>query len=399
MGNIKQLFLVGTLGLLVLGLLYGCAAPRRGVEIQPRPPTPQPQPTPQAEEETRTVTVTGVGVDQDSALENAYETAIEEAVGFFISARTQIQNYKLIDKSIYKNLSGMIRRREILEEGFTQDGVYEVRARITVAVSVDVIQQELAALELLQERIDRPRIMVVIPETHIGQRVPDPAGETEVIRKLIEKRFNVVDQAQVRRIRETEAAQLALMGDTQAAQRLAAEFDAEVLIIGEAFSESAGQTLGLESARARVEARAIKVDTGEILVTNGFFASAADISPNIAGKQALQKAGSEMADYLVEQLILKFTEFANNGNNFQLLVTPVSVALLPALRAGLFDIDEMRDVNLRSFQADGLIRLDVLYNGDVDDLAAAILDYPFSGFALEIEFLSANRLNLALKPS
>ncbi|MEQ9442433.1 MAG: CsgG/HfaB family protein, partial [Cyclobacteriaceae bacterium] len=38
-----------------------------------------------------------------------------------------------------------------------------------------------------------PKVMVIIPEYHITRQVPDPAGETEIIRKFVNAGFPVVD--------------------------------------------------------------------------------------------------------------------------------------------------------------------------------------------------------------
>lgn len=152
-------------------------------------------------------------------------------------------------------------------------------------------------------QIPAAKIMVVIPEEHIGRKVPDPAGETEIIKKLIEKGFEVVDQGQVKRIRQSQRVASALK-DNKAARDLGKEFEADIIIIGEAFSEFAKRMeAGMVSCRARVEARAVRTDTGRILAADGRHGSALDISENIAGKRALQDAGSELADYFIQQII------------------------------------------------------------------------------------------------
>ena len=46
-------------------------------------------------------------------------------------------------------------------------------------------------------QIKKFRVAVVIPEQHLSEPIPDPAGETEVIRQLIKEGFRVVDAKQV----------------------------------------------------------------------------------------------------------------------------------------------------------------------------------------------------------
>jgi hypothetical protein len=145
------------------------------------------------------------------------------------------------------------------------------------------------------------RIMVIIPEVHITRKIPDPAGETEIIKKLLEKGFDVVDQKMVDAIRYDEQVAKA-MKDEKAAAGIGRDYGADVIIIGEAFSEFAGrQPGGMISCRARVEARAIKIDTGSILAADGKHGSGMDISENVAAKTALRQAGGELADYFIKQ--------------------------------------------------------------------------------------------------
>lgn len=88
--------------------------------------------------------------------------------------------------------------------------------------------------------VRKERIMVVIPEIHLGRpKVPDPAGETEIVRKLIEEGYKLVDQEQVKKIRYNDIFDKAWKGDDTGALKMARKFNAEILIVGEAFSEFA----------------------------------------------------------------------------------------------------------------------------------------------------------------
>lgn len=149
------------------------------------------------------------------------------------------------------------------------------------------------------ERTQRMRIMVVISETHLGRRIPEPAGETEIIRQFLQAGFRIVDQEQTRHIRDSEQVRQALAGDIEAAQSLGQRYGVELLIVGAAMSEKAlsGGLLGeLISARARLEARAVRTDTGDILVADGQVASGVDITEYIAGKKALAEAGKKWVE-------------------------------------------------------------------------------------------------------
>lgn len=149
----------------------------------------------------------------------------------------------------------------------------------------------------------KPKVMVIIPEFHIKRVIPDPAGETEIIRKLKTFGYDVVDPTQLEAIRKQDAFNQALdTKDSQALSDFGRQMDADIIIVGEAFSEDAMRNGNMFSCRARVEARAIDVNSGSILATNGAHGSGVDIGANVAAKAALRDAGSLMADYFINEL-------------------------------------------------------------------------------------------------
>lgn len=170
--------------------------------------------------------------------------------------------------------------------------------------------------------LDKPAVMVILPESHrprprpqqrpasglaaVFVFVPDPAGETELARILLANGFTCVDRTVSREARKTRQAWEKLRGNVKAAQELGLEQEADVMVLGEAFSEFAGEAGGFVACRARVEVKAVDVKTGAILYTDGAEAGASDIAENVAGKKALRKAAQVVALDLAEALIKKW---------------------------------------------------------------------------------------------
>jgi len=179
-----------------------------------------------------------------------------------------------------------------------EGGINNVPPESVMPIIYSMPAEDTSAIEGAQKM----RIMVVIPETHITRKIPDPAGETEIIKKLLEQGFNVIDQQMIDAIRYDEQVAKAIK-DEKAATAIGRDYGAEVIIIGEAFSEFANRQPGnMISCRARVEARAVKVDTGSILAADGKHGSGLDTSENVAAKKALRQAGSQWADYFIGQI-------------------------------------------------------------------------------------------------
>ena len=238
-----------------------------------------------------------------------------------------------------------------------------------------------------------PRMMVVIPEVHIRRRIPDPAGETEIIRRFLEVGFYVVDQKQVEAIRDQERV-LTAVNNPQVAASLGAEFGADIIVIGEAFSEFAGSRGGRVSARARVEARAIDTRTGRILAADGKHGSGADIAEFVAAKTALRKAGAELGDYFITQLCRRAPGASAEGSTMtiEVVLTNVNFKQFRSFAKMLSTLDAVR--NVRKSLTGNVARMQVTMAGDTEDLAGEIMDVRLDGFQVEIVGFSGTKLDV-----
>ena len=70
----------------------------------------------------------------------------------------------------------------------------------------------------------------------------------------------------------------------------------DILIYGEAISELGARLGEFEGCRARVEVKAIKLDGGEIIISDSAYGGATDLAETTAGKKALQIAANKLAD-------------------------------------------------------------------------------------------------------
>ena len=235
----------------------------------------------------------------------------------------------------------------------------------------------------------KPLIMVIIPEYHQRSSTLYPAGETEVIRLLVERGFPVVDQHQIQHIRYNDEAKRAAQGDVAAAVALGNQFEAEIIIVGEALSQRIeGRIPGnIVACSAQLVAKAIQTDAAKILATHSMTDKGLDLTEESAAKKAFANVGGKIADYLIGEIELKWYEMATNRER-SLTLKVVNVTFKELL---LFEdalqkrIPSVQNVNRQHFDVTGKIaEIEVTITGDSQQFVKALALIPFDDFEVEV---------------
>jgi hypothetical protein len=149
-----------------------------------------------------------------------------------------------------------------------------------VAATVDPADR-IAALRKTLGGARRPAVLISVVERHVGQATIDPAAETELLLLCRETDFPVIDS-------EAGTAK-----------------QAEVILKGEGFSEFAMRRGNLVSVKARLEIKAVDRATDKVLAADRQVAVEVDLTEQLAGKKALQKAAAQIAERLLPKLVTK----------------------------------------------------------------------------------------------
>jgi len=181
---------------------------------------------------------------------------------------------------------------------------------------VETIEKRGASLGVTARRIDPvktvaealkdltlPSAVVVIPEQHLTQRVIDPAAETEIQSILKAVGFTVYE---ARSKLVTDWAKAFLRSGEGAVPAEARR--ADLVIVGEGFSEPASRFAELYSCKGRLEIKIIERRTGRILAVGSSNTAAIDLSEHAAGKRALQKAAQNLAVRLIPAAVQEWTK-------------------------------------------------------------------------------------------
>lgn len=124
------------------------------------------------------------------ALESAKREAVEQAVGTFIRARTDVNNYLLAKDEIFSTTAGQIDQFDIEKDGLTDNGVYEIVIRADVRVNA--MLEQVKQIQKAYGWIKKPRVTVTINSasnnTAVAQNV-----KTQMHRRLSREGFDVFD--------------------------------------------------------------------------------------------------------------------------------------------------------------------------------------------------------------
>jgi len=170
-----------------------------------------------------------------------------------------------------------------------------LKALDTAKPGITVSKADSFVLEL-PENGKRPVVGVWIDEYHVSQPLADPAAEIQLTKRLIDSGFTVVDMRPHQAKENTAGGFKKLIG-------LAKRHKAEVLIYGEGISELADRIGSFEGTRARVEIKAVDLESGKILISESKYGIATDLAESIAAKKSLQEAADLLALDIIPKLI------------------------------------------------------------------------------------------------
>lgn len=340
------------------------------------------------------ITVAGYGTTADEAERDALRNAVEQAVGTLVDSATLVQNNMLINDEIYTQSRGYITNYTVLSQKLTGDDMYEV----TVNADVDTnpnskLMSELTRLGIINRQLRDPKIAVVIPEYHIRARVPDPAGETAVINKLIEAGFSRITDISDTRYNLNKLSAIT----KEDMENIARSRNVDILIVGEAFSEGvgdvgkflpSGSNTGIVSCKARLEAKIFIAKTGQIISAKGTYGTAADLTEYIAGKKALENAGEQMGDYIVEKLL---NYGSSTRQNLEVVIAASDFNKINAINSAMQKIRGVESSMVTDYN-NGKATLSVKYSGTPQTLFNQLNQAV--NFNINLQSLSYNTLNI-----
>ncbi|MCD4848401.1 MAG: flagellar assembly protein T N-terminal domain-containing protein [Candidatus Aegiribacteria sp.] len=251
----------------------------------------------------------GWDIARDNALDDALRKAVEQGVGAYIDAETQVENLQLLSDRIYSRTHGYVVSYRIIHEE-QDDDLYRVVIR--AVVNTGNIENDLAAIGILLSEQNRPRLMVVVREldelsglSNEDRLMDGIMFETMLLDHFRQKGFPVVDAATVEEILRRDQLRLILEGDDQTAALIGLEAGAEIVITGTALRSTNSRMIAgslRDIHNYKVSCRAINTRTARVLA-----AAATTTEVPFSENQARILAVDTTADQLITDILDSWT--------------------------------------------------------------------------------------------
>lgn len=374
--------------------------------------------------EIQTVTAHGMGaiiqndhrLTRETALQDAFRRAVEQALGTMVASETVVQNLQVIRDDILVKSQGYIQKYNIMNEG-PENNLYGVTIQATV--SEKPLKNDLAALGLLMSRVGKPRTLFMIAEQNIGEEIAVfwwslwgrggseykgqivnmAASETAMKEEFLAKGFRVVDtSAATGRFEISNAYHVADLTN-EAVQAYGRSLGAEIVIKGKALAKEGPRTPGspVGSYLAEITASAIRVDNGQLLGSARGQGVARHVSQPVGGNEALSRAAKNVSSMLMEQITTAWTVETAESKVVQLTIRGLeSLNDLKKFKELLKSHAKgVQSVMQRSF--DGRVAiLELDGKSTAEEVGHELAGQGFENFEVQVSAVTANTLDISV---
>jgi hypothetical protein len=366
--------------------------------------------------DTRTVVVTGTGTIFKNASENARSHAI--AMSLFsavdmvstdlLPLDSRVRNFKILNDVIYGNINQFIKEYKVLTQSSTAK---RYRTLVQVTVSTALMEQQLAAAGISVSGKDLPVILMLIAEQNLEENPPvywwgtgfyfSPTTSEGAVTEVLSKNgFLIIKHANALPDFQNEAIAFKPELSNPEALALGALFNADVVVLGNAVSQIAPNTMGADimSFQGTMIARALKTETGEEIAKTSQTTVAVGADEFEGGREALSMAATLAGGELARQIKAAWQDAEVESTTIELVVAGTGhLSNFVMFRGMLEDLNGVKDLSIRELTANETT-LDIDFLGSPRTLAATLMTNTFESFRINIFDITEETLSIELIP-
>jgi len=325
---------------------------------------------------------------REAAINQANRLAVEQAMGVYVISETLVENMAVVSDTILTKASGYVSGYKVLSES-TKDGIYQVKVESTV--SLEPLVDQLAKLGLL-----RDWNVAVLLVSNGEARASNEAAQSRLNQMIIEKGFRVADQNALVQLNKPAIMQQIQQGNYLAALPILRDQGVDVLVVGTTLTRPTAdgpiETYGgLKTimTQGRIDARVIRVDTGEILAAKSFQTIAGGSGQDMAEAKAIEQAATKAGQFFTLE-IAKLP--AATSQHVQLVIRGLIFNRERALRSALEKVPGIKKIERKIFR-NKIAQYEIEFAGKADHLAEALANHAsLKPFRFEIQSVSSGQI-------
>lgn len=345
-----------------------------------------------------------VSAAREEAINAALVAAVHTVVAEMLPPETVAGSFQTVNEAVFQRTDRFVRDYKMLAQS-TVAGTY--RALVQASVSTERIKEAFRTAGIRLEARQFPQILFALAESQIHDLAPrywwdGRTGRDEsVAGAALAQAFTTEGYTVVRPAGNTVATGYPPELRGTEAVALGRELKAEVVVVGLAAAEAAGQPAGQTSPayRGSVSARAYRVSDGQLIAQTQRAILTAGDDAQSASRDALDKAAALAAGDLSAQLDTAWFKQMAAGNRIEIVVHGITgqMAGFVRFRGAIGSVSGVERMQIREMTADAAI-LNVDYQGNARALADALLLLSFDTFKITVARIEANTIDLQLVP-
>ena len=317
------------------------------------------------------------------ALEDSFRNAVRKILGTMVTAESYTQNAISIDDSIVTKAKGYIKTYDILRE---QKDKESILLKVKVILSIEPIKDDLTAMKILIDAMGNPRIVLLIDED--GQETISHSYAVEQITKIFTKNgFNCVDPFSTGNITEKEILNAFEKGDFFGLD--SDKLKADILMLGKGRVENITniEISGLIGCIVNLDIKVIRTETGKIVTEQSTRINGVGANRESAYKNAFSKAGEDISDLLIDEIIKAWGSSLLNGRDISLEVSVDDYTKLKDFEKRVSHLFGVKQISQKYFK-DGKALFLLKFTGSAQTLAEIISTTYFMDIKVAIAELS-----------
>jgi hypothetical protein len=348
-----------------------------------------------------------IQVARDEAISKSLVTAVALMTEEILQVDSLVENFAQVNEVVFENTDAFVQDYKVLTE--TRSGKsYRVIVKATVAGKK--IAKQLSQAGILRVKVTLPAILFFISEQNLQEDVPrywwgekmerfESTTEATMSNILRAQGFRIVDHRgiNIRQMDDTGLSDKPELTDEDALN-LGTRLQADVVIVGSAIASPTASVMGddLKSFKGNLNARVLRVETGEKIANISRTAVTANVDEIAGGRESLTMAGTLAGDQLAPQLASAWRKLAETPSQVEMMVEGTgNLANFVKFRRALTRISGVGGIRVKEIKPNETTLI-IEYQGKAEELASELMRQNFDNFGINIYEITQENLKIAI---